>query len=264
MGLKRGFTLIELLVVIAIIAILAALLMPALERARRQAQLAACKSNLHQLYIPLMSYGQDQKDWGPYPSTDWNAGGAPPGGYMYLSNWARADVDATFTNLMDIGLGRLYPQYLAGHAVAYCPGNALYPDSMVNWPNFVGTTKPDPGTGLGFIKSGYAYRGADICPNAYWAVGCCPQVGTAAKMLFRDTLFKRKVILADTRMYPDAKAGGLSTTERSSPHGMKSANRLYTEGDVRDWTPALSWGRYPWDPLNTYPAIWFDAADKAK
>ena len=56
---KRGFTLIELLVVIAIIAILAALLLPSLKRARTTAVSAHCKSNVHQWTVVMALYFED-------------------------------------------------------------------------------------------------------------------------------------------------------------------------------------------------------------
>lgn len=62
MGKQRGFTLIELLVVIAIIAILMAILMPALNRAREQGKRASCLSNLNQLTLAWIMYADENDD----------------------------------------------------------------------------------------------------------------------------------------------------------------------------------------------------------
>ena len=60
-----GFTLIELLVVIAIIAILAALLLPSLANAKKQAHRAGCASNQHQIHLAYQMYVGDNNDWFP-------------------------------------------------------------------------------------------------------------------------------------------------------------------------------------------------------
>jgi prepilin-type N-terminal cleavage/methylation domain-containing protein len=79
-----AFTLIELLVVIAIIAVVAALLVPALSRGKAQAQATACRNHLRQIGFAMTMYLSDSRHYPPMWDT---------GDYLYLprtaQNWNR-------------------------------------------------------------------------------------------------------------------------------------------------------------------------------
>ena len=127
----HGFTLIELLVVIAIIAILAALLLPALTRAKVKAQDISCRSNLRQLQLCWQLYVDDNNQALP-PTSTWQKGANS--WESREPSWAVGDAkdDVSTTNLQR---GLLFP-YNRSVGIYRCPADKT---AVVGYPSVLRT-----------------------------------------------------------------------------------------------------------------------------
>ena len=216
----RRFTLIELLVVIAIIAILAAILMPALQQARERANATDCLSRLRQLGQISLEYTSANADWF-CPSYD----GTTPWDHPYDASYVP---DANATGLLIQGLGTSKSK-----EIYRCP---LVGEGLIN-------------TGWASAYSGYGYneflgREVSYSGSVTWTGYKITAVRQPSRtVMFSDAgyLSSGKVEPTSFLRSPDGRGGASPSTSGTAAfrHG-KRANAVFVDGHAGTFSKAYT------------------------
>ncbi len=205
----EAFTLIELLVVIAIIAILAAMLLPALSAAKQRAWTTTCNSNLHQIGLGMRMFADDNNDYYPESGGDIYWGAVDTGGSGKASWMEQIFTYVNNTNVYD------------------CPGNIQLA------PQYRGPFNYFNGCNAAFVASGgqnAAVKGSAILLTSAFVLG-----GDTAGTVNNGTGLKFDPLDADKDDYTQNCVGGAASpnhTEYWQIHS-KGQNVMFADGHAK-------------------------------
>ncbi len=204
--IDTGFTLIELLVVVAIIAVLAAMLLPALSKARTQAKILTCGNQLRNWGTFLVMYASENHDF--FPST------GKTKGWWYSANYSQVEYGGFFHNAGPF-VNLIYSKFVVSRELFYCPFEP-YRSFSRYWP-------------AGYESNGFSYGyvgsyGKDGIAAHRTTVGKCKTLSDPASGLMADQEGWSPALSWYWNHDPQI-AGGFSLIS-------STANVLYTDGHV--------------------------------
>jgi prepilin-type N-terminal cleavage/methylation domain-containing protein len=244
---NRGFTLIELLVVVAIIAVLIAMLLPALGQARETAKKVVCGSNMGQAARALYFYAQDNQSWLPaYERYNTNVlyqkTGSAFGNYTYnmggVAKLVKRPSNVPVTNLV---IRYSYAQtggYLQNCDALFCPGDTTYaplrsknPTDTHGWAPYK-YQSPLTNGDADFNSSGYWYMNVQEDERSidYQTSGENTYFQGMKRYKVDCEDASRKTIVTDMGHCPQF---GISIEDYKMSHQQSGWNTLYADGHIR-------------------------------
>jgi len=246
---RRGFTLIELLVVISIIAILIALLLPALREARHSAQVTTCLSNMRSMGQAMVMYAHDNRDAVAKHDYSRNYNGTVDGNYRHRETNIGFRGNANYPEQRTINHAAwLVNSYLPSAAIFFCPGQTTFNEDAAFWYSWTNKKAAFSGPFAELFRAGGRvetmpqYKGNNMDSNdsntvAYRFNGIINfnnvnsnhVMWRSGNRSYRLYELRREPILSDARHA----MGPADNLARTSNHQSRGFNTLAADGSVR-------------------------------